>query len=1006
MKFRWAAALAASCIVAACSQEQEPATSRPVSGASASKTAITPESALAAWRADLRLPPDTRCLRAVSTLRELTDGTAGTVSSRYDDASATWTVLSGSRPVGTLPELPDLTDCFGLLAAGTSSGSAPLDASPPPAKAFDGADQLLESLRTLDDGTPVASWPIDRVEAVAWSLLYLRVQGMDFMDIDERLPALMLAFDALATQRSGVVRASRRALLAHELGYTATARKLAAVLPEGNPIRMFVLGEDDALRRVASESYTDGLLNFLVLRRLAERGDYPGWSQWVGRYTLRDMPIWSIWQTACRLNAFGLQQHADAIPYILTAQMRFAAQREALQGWFAKLGLSVDKANVFALLDKVLLNTAFSGGVLNDFESALADRSARFKGRVVDAALVQAYFKSYFYSSVYMAGQHRLDRLGSIPSAKAWVQTVSAGSTPVVKAYAEFYTQLVAAQEGSTTLEALLGTVGQPGPLGAEPRKRLFRAIADGYLPWGSRQNRAALRTIRPFLDSRPAHASFMSGQLRSLLFELNLSEELFAHSSANHQSNDAWEVAWSASLRGDSTTLLGLLDNPRVQLKDKRHAISLLEGALEPAALDAACRRIAREGANDFETVQWFAGRELDGKRPTAAREAVTAWLKLGLPDPGLQRAIASARLSRAYFAEGNFKSAWNAVAPMLSSGQGGVMTRAAWAASRLGRRQDAQQLWDAVVARYGQYPDTRIEYLKFLWDQRRHAEAAEVIGRWPRPLQSQDGSSKLASAFYESTREWPDVEIIEAFAAIRDKGHADHLLRPMPGRFSANGRHELAFKMRQELTGPPLMQVELRTEAYQDLARFQGKESALAWLKTAIPEPMLNPASMVFFKAREPDLLWDMIPDASGSFSEWVWLIRAAAAIRDSAPGPERMEQLREYFGRASDDPVQLLGRYLLNLQSEEDVLRYPWPADRVYEAAYFLGLKNQCDGKLAQASDWYQVVLDLARENTGEFHWAQDQLNDWAMAGRLISRQPSGCAVQGDKGQPPGA
>jgi tetratricopeptide (TPR) repeat protein len=423
-----------------------------------------------------------------------------------------------------------------------------------------------------------------------------------------------------------------------------------------------------------------------------------------------------------------------------------------------------------------------------------------------------------------------------------------------------------------------------------------------------------------------------------------------------------------------------------------------------EPAdALDQAYAQIHRDGRRDYATVRWFAHRALERGRPAEAREAARAWLALELKDPGLERVIMRATLSRAHYAEGDFQRAWDAVEPVLASGQGGALRAGARAAARLGRQEEAQRIWDYVRQRYPG-ASTQLDYAQFLWEQRRYKEAADAIMAWPHRLRTQDWALTIAPAFFEATRDWPEADIVAAFDAFKPRGIPGHLLAYVPAKFSGEGRHALAFRMRKGLRDSELGHVELLVAAYRDLRLDQGAAPALAWLRQAIPSQFLNASSMVFYKRREPDLLWELIQDPDdGAHGEWVWLIRAASAVRDAEQSPERLRQLREYFDDAGD-PVELLGRYLLDLEGEDAVRQYPWPAQNIYEAAYFLGLKEHCRGNLEAAADWYQVVVELAAPNKGEFHWAQDQLYYWYAAGQLLSRQPAGCEAP-DRAQGPG-
>ena len=61
-----------------------------------------------------------------------------------------------------------------------------------------------------------------------------------------------------------------------------------------------------------------------------------------------------------------------------------------------------------------------------------------------------------------------------------------------------------------------------------------------------------------------------------------------------------------------------------------------------------------------------------------------------------------------------------------------------------------------------------------------------------------------------------------------------------------------------------------------------------------------------------------------------------------------------------------------------------------DRKTEVAYYAGLKAESEGRLADANNWYQVVLELGKTREGEYRWAHTRLYSWRSKEKYLSKQ----------------
>lgn len=80
--------------------------------------------------------------------------------------------------------------------------------------------------------------------------------------------------------------------------------------------------------------------------------------------------------------------------------------------------------------------------------------------------------------------------------------------------------------------------------------------------------------------------------------------------------------------------------------------------------------------------------------------------------------------------------------------------------------------------------------------------------------------------------------------------------------------------------------------------------------------------------------------------------------------------------------------VGRYLCGLASEEDILKLATRPNRRSWISYYIGLRNQSEGRYGDASDWYRVVMETD-VNTPEYKWAMDALRNWMAADKSLNR-----------------
>ena len=965
----------------------------------ASLLAVAPSEMRSGLRAAYRLRPDARCVGAFSQMHAwLTGASVLPVSAAFVDGQ--WRLTLGGAQVATLPELPDFDDCMRALRAAALGWTSAKPATPgQPRRAAPGMDSiaprdLLDELRALDGNSSGGRMDARRMATVARDLVYLTAQSLDLMETTDGLRAKAWAFVVLADTFTDYDVRRETALLAYLLDYSEAAGRRAADLPEGDPVRLFIRHDDARLATVAASDPG----RMLMLGRLAENRDFPGWLAWVRQHYDAEPYGLPVLRSALNLHAFVANAMLpDLMPYVILGHLFRESGDSRWIGQARELDLYTGSADGVAVIAATIGKAlgVRAGDLAERFEATLDELSARYRGPVLDAEIYRDFYEAYFYSALRAAADFHLDQRSSIPDAEGLLRELTGATAPRARAFARWYGHLVDARKGSAKPGELVEDLGAPYPFGPAPRFRTYAEV-ERYVGWGKPQRFDALKGLVGRMDSRPTHAQWLAARADSDLWDMNLAETLSRHLLRVATERLPESAAWSAQLLGDAATLERLIGDPAVPVRGRLDALRRLGWlrAKDPA-IETLYRRLWRAFPDSWSVAHGLADHLETLGRHAQAREVFRAWLARDVPDTGLDGVVFQTGIARTYYEEGAYEKAWEAISPVVESWQGGALERAALIRERLDDAKGAQELFLRVTSRYPDNLSGRLALVEFLWRQKRYPDAATALRGFRGPMDLNTWATDLRKAFHEPFTDRPDAEPLAAFAALKAAGFPHRNLAYLTAPFRRDRRFALTFQMRADLTDGSLAQVEMLVETYQVLKDWKGKPEALAWLKSRIPAPMLNPASMIFHDLGQDDLLWEVIdhPEA-GPHPEWVWLVRAASAVRWGATSPERRRALEAYFGTPRDDQADVLANFLLGKGSEDAVWRRAADARRRAEAAYVVGVRRLCDGAYREASDWFRTARELANENIGEFHWASNELRRWKEESKTLDRIKPRC------------
>src|SRR5207247_1747019 len=307
-----------------------------------------------------------------------------------------------------------------------------------------------------------------RLATIARDLVYLTTQSLDLMETTDGLQAKAWAFVVLADTFTDYDVRRETALLAYLLEYSEAAGRRAAELPDADPVRLFIVHDDARLGTVAASD--PGRL--LMLVRLGENRDFPGWLAWVRqRYGAAPYSL-PILRSALDLHAFAANAVLpDLMPYLILGHLfresgdsRWIEQVRELDLY---TGSADGVAVIAATIGKALGVRA--GDLAERFDATLDELSARYRGPVLDAEIYRDFYEAYFYSALRAAADFHLDQRSSIPDAEGLLRELTGATAPRARAFARWYGHLVDARRAAPSRANWWRTSAHPTPL-AQPR--------------------------------------------------------------------------------------------------------------------------------------------------------------------------------------------------------------------------------------------------------------------------------------------------------------------------------------------------------------------------------------------------------------------------------------------------------------------------------------------------------------------------------------------------------
>lgn len=940
-----------------------------------------------------RLKPDRRILYAAAELKRLVGGgpRAGTISLRFD--SGRWRVFLDHEPLGELPELPGFTDAKTFLAllvgptppAGSSTPAAPLEERNRVALEQGPPTEVLSTLATLNHAWTKSPRDPAVLKAALKGYLWLGLLTADQLNLADPLLGKALALFVLAESYAPGQFAREECLLATLLDYEDHATAVGATLPADDPVRLFAMRDLTGLAAAAHKGYPR--VQYLYLFWLAvqdvdedvwfQRLEESGWGHQVDfvslRLALKLAPF--NWRTTFSfltesrlLDEFSQPQRAETPPTENAHLLwRSAAWKEAERLYAARRPPPESR--------------------LKEFEAAVDREAARLDGPLLDRYVVRAHYLANFYNAIYKAASYDFDQLSSMDAAEAYAKTFIDPPSGTASELRDWIRDLIEAKRSSEALRRVAADLPGLGHIGVMSLNSILLALQTSASRGG--WDPIIRREVRSYfgrLDSRPSNLLLASRAALYSLYDFSLAERLLRKSTSTSPKGAGWQVTWGLRFLGDQAGLEALAADRQRPSTVRAAALSELRRLPKhdvPWRL-ARYRELISEDVDSSTALTYAVGLLKEQKDFRGARLLIDGWLDRRSKED-LQRAHVIVMKAQVLREEGRFQEAYRVVEPVIETWAWDCLDMGATLLADLGRLDDAHQLANAMLERYGGGASAA-RVARILWLKSQDDEAARVLTAPDRHLDRGAWMYNVAPAFVDAFTKAPDTRAEAAFRELTNRNVAVLELLPFPEEMEKAGRPELAFKM-CEILGRKGPAGWVKSVGYKALAKARGASAARDWLRKNTTPAEQDILAKQAFQDKDFDLLWDL-PDHPDRFKDEILKMRRAAALRyERTPNEERKTSLIAYSESRQKDEPAVYGLFLLGRIDRQHLFATIQNTYSLCGAAWLLGTAAAADGLYDEANGWFQVCLETGVD-IPPASFTQATLKRWGEDGETLA------------------
>lgn len=956
---------------------------------------MTIAEALTHGNMELALRPDQRFLEAFSLIAAFPKAPTEKPAHIEFKNGKWWINADGAAP-GALPTYPDFTDAMRLLrveakqrfaAQSSACDVRPADDSAAAVNSFDDRS-LIKALDSLDQHFQPGTLSGVDLWAAGQALARLAFLDDDSVTRTDRLAAKAMAVVAMAETLCGKSMPEEESLLAAHLGYGAAAAQAVAQLPASDPWRLYFTNQDQKLRQLASPHPGVSPASYFWLRRLADLDRKQDWQSWYDKSYGGQLPSVYILVTMLRFSGFGsIESYIDQLPQVLLPQM---------QGTYSP---TLDQEDVASAPIQLI----------RDFNEAAQHLKVKPSGPYLTAPDTLAYYRGYLYAGFYKEGYYLLELQDDEQAASQYRNALQNAPDDIGSdLYRWADVELKFKHDGLP-----LGQVMQDMAASKELLPSVYHNVwaqAAARLNWGSLQDRQAVKQLGTLYDTRPESRENYATALRANMF---LSQYAAARTSLAAQENPRAPHfrIWLDYFNGDNDDLLRIASDPAVDRDERGYAVGYATTAgVSNEKIRSDYENLISEYPDNVDTCERFLGHLRDTKDYVdMEREARFCLTHLPKDYSGLARDDYVVYIASAQVHQGKKNQAWNTISTVLYADSedqnsigprqrevgnyyANVLGEATYIALARGNYGLAESLARALAKRYPDDVGDQKNLLRVLWTEKRYQDAADILVDYKYPLMYWNWTSVIGKTFAEVFKNDP-VGARAAFKALqhpqgRANGIGDGPLTFIASAVDENGNPGLAFDLRQ-MNPTPVTPGAFPDEItdYEYLKNAKGAAIAIPWLikHSAPPGPQdAERREWLFYTDNLAELLWSPLADPkSAANPEQVWLYRAAAYVQGLSTTPKEVAQLKTHFNKDNPDWQGIIGGYLMGRVSDQEMMNHAFNASQLFEAIYFVALRQLANGNYQQAQRLLNLEMDTAKSADWQYlssalllYWRSDQ------------------------------
>lgn len=843
-------------------------------------------------------------------------------------------------------------------------------------------ESLIGALKELARARRQSELSAEDSALVARALVLLNLQNIDVLNVADRVPAQALAWLTLARVDSETEKGADKidlqedaVLLSHALGYYGTARRKAGELPLSNSVRQYVLGMKEPLAASASKPSASRLERYLCLKLLSAERMTDEWSDFVRRNYSSDA--------------------AMALPVLATVPGIMAGKSLVPLASFLMID-SIESATKPVASRKPVVpdNLVWSEpaaaesagwmlkGLLNEFESVARKEEDKALAPLLSEEDIYQFRLSYFASGAFFLSE----AFFHLPSfRKRCLDFAYAQKVPATGAASDLKRFMLARMELRTkerSMLELMDEVESMRSLGPAAALRFWRDFGwfreahdrESIFPAGQKLFR--------LVDSRPSLRSPLSDIAREGIVYRRLAGNL-SRAAEKEGARFGWDFRSEyLRSRGNFGDVARLLSQKRLHTDQYLQVLKWCarDGAGSKDQIREAYFKASKRDPASWLVVEQGAAYLTGNGLLDEAERLVKSFIENNKSAAGGQ-AAAKCLLAEICLREKKYTKGLDTINSVKDSENFQWLRVKALLLQALGRREEAEEWAGEFLKRYPSLKAAIVLAAQIYWLNGKYAEAARVLRQGKGHMTTNDWGASVFPAFYDVFHNEMARGYL-AVSAIKDSGIAGMgPLGQLSRNFYSRKKADYAFMILSQVAAEPGESMELVVEGYRYLKSAKGKDEALRWIRAQVKEQDREAfADLAFGALGLSELLWEFVPEApSDQAAPRIFLLRAAdLASSNYKPDGKALQLLRDYFQTHKASLSDAIGRQLLSISGEPQLLTTKMSDKHLCFASFYRGLKALRESKdLSGDSEYYRLCVELNQPRLHEFAWARGWL-----------------------------